>query len=236
MVYYVEHNGGSVWFNELGPPWPKHPCFDGESKRANVQSQLETPSAQATEAYDRTARASKRCEFCAATLKLTHHAAHLKSKHDKITTAHNFTQHKAKHRKLTDDSLVSKKDSKKLRKVPPTSIPKASKVKKPQPALSEAKDLPATKVPARRPHASPGHPMIATQSPFDLPIVDDRNIKGTLPPAKLDGLGVVAPREPSLPSEAAIVLDKQGRRRCEFCTANVRPYNYKRHLAKEHGK
>lgn len=26
-VFFVRHNGGSVWFDELGPPWPKHACF-----------------------------------------------------------------------------------------------------------------------------------------------------------------------------------------------------------------
>lgn len=26
-VYFVRHNGGSVWFDELGKPWPKHGCF-----------------------------------------------------------------------------------------------------------------------------------------------------------------------------------------------------------------
>lgn len=28
QVFFVRHNGGSVWFDELGPPWPKHACFD----------------------------------------------------------------------------------------------------------------------------------------------------------------------------------------------------------------
>lgn len=27
-VYFVRHNGGSVWFDDLGQPWPKHGCFD----------------------------------------------------------------------------------------------------------------------------------------------------------------------------------------------------------------
>ena len=27
-VYFVRHNGGSVWFDELGKPWRKHPCYD----------------------------------------------------------------------------------------------------------------------------------------------------------------------------------------------------------------
>lgn len=26
--YFVRHNGGSVWLDELGWPWPKHGCFD----------------------------------------------------------------------------------------------------------------------------------------------------------------------------------------------------------------
>src|SRR5438046_2499546 len=27
-VFFVRHNGGSVWFDRLGKPWPKHGCFD----------------------------------------------------------------------------------------------------------------------------------------------------------------------------------------------------------------
>lgn len=27
VVYFVRHNGGSVWFDSLGWPWPKHSCF-----------------------------------------------------------------------------------------------------------------------------------------------------------------------------------------------------------------
>jgi hypothetical protein len=26
-VFFVRHNGGSVWFDALGQPWPKHPCM-----------------------------------------------------------------------------------------------------------------------------------------------------------------------------------------------------------------
>jgi hypothetical protein len=28
MVYLVRHNGGAFWVDELGWPWPPHPCFD----------------------------------------------------------------------------------------------------------------------------------------------------------------------------------------------------------------
>src|ERR1035441_499188 len=27
-VFFIRHNGGSVWADELGWPWPIHPCFD----------------------------------------------------------------------------------------------------------------------------------------------------------------------------------------------------------------
>jgi hypothetical protein len=27
-VFFIRHNGGSVWVEELGWPWPKHPCMD----------------------------------------------------------------------------------------------------------------------------------------------------------------------------------------------------------------
>lgn len=27
-VYFIRHNGGCVWVDELGWPWPKHACFD----------------------------------------------------------------------------------------------------------------------------------------------------------------------------------------------------------------
>lgn len=26
-IYFIRHNGGSVWVDELGWPWPKHACF-----------------------------------------------------------------------------------------------------------------------------------------------------------------------------------------------------------------
>ena len=29
-MFFVKHNGGSVWFDALGFPWPKHPCVASE--------------------------------------------------------------------------------------------------------------------------------------------------------------------------------------------------------------
>ena len=30
QVFFVRHNGGSVWLDELSPPWPRHGCFTPE--------------------------------------------------------------------------------------------------------------------------------------------------------------------------------------------------------------
>lgn len=32
-VFFVRHNGGAVWFDELGPPWPKHGCYHEDENR-----------------------------------------------------------------------------------------------------------------------------------------------------------------------------------------------------------
>ena len=29
-ITFIRHNGGSVWLDELGSPWPKHGCFDNQ--------------------------------------------------------------------------------------------------------------------------------------------------------------------------------------------------------------
>jgi hypothetical protein len=45
-VFFVRHNGGSVWFDTLGYPWTKHSCFDmqpsrGPSIAANSTQEIE---------------------------------------------------------------------------------------------------------------------------------------------------------------------------------------------------
>src|SRR5437868_7304972 len=39
-VFFVRHNGGSVWFDELGPPWDKHGCFDDEPVGRGLRTRL----------------------------------------------------------------------------------------------------------------------------------------------------------------------------------------------------
>lgn len=43
-VFFVRHNGGSVWFDELGWPWPKHGCFDDDSTGSRLRANLTGPS------------------------------------------------------------------------------------------------------------------------------------------------------------------------------------------------
>lgn len=39
-VFFVRHNGGSVWFDELGLPWPKHACFDDDVAGSSLRGRL----------------------------------------------------------------------------------------------------------------------------------------------------------------------------------------------------
>src|SRR5262249_11550904 len=43
-VFFVRHNGGSVEFDELGPPWPKHACFDDEYSATRLRTTLREES------------------------------------------------------------------------------------------------------------------------------------------------------------------------------------------------
>lgn len=31
-VYFLRHNGGSVWLDDIPWPWPKHSCFEDQSE------------------------------------------------------------------------------------------------------------------------------------------------------------------------------------------------------------
>lgn len=39
-VWFVRHNGGSVWFDSLGQPWPKHGCFDDGRPVSRLREQV----------------------------------------------------------------------------------------------------------------------------------------------------------------------------------------------------
>ena len=44
----MRHNGGSVWFDELGPPWPKHGCFDDDVIGVGLRRNLIEESKRST--------------------------------------------------------------------------------------------------------------------------------------------------------------------------------------------
>lgn len=43
-VYFIRHNGGSVFVEQLGPPWRKHPCTSRPSGR-QAHAEVHTPIA-----------------------------------------------------------------------------------------------------------------------------------------------------------------------------------------------
>lgn len=44
-VYFIRpERGGSIWLDECGPPWPKHPCMDSEVVRASYPEPVQVPN------------------------------------------------------------------------------------------------------------------------------------------------------------------------------------------------
>ena len=70
IAYYVEHNGGFAWFDDLGPPWPKHPCFDFVTQHPHVhvvqstQQLAPTPSVVKSTTTVRDKRSRTLCGVC----------------------------------------------------------------------------------------------------------------------------------------------------------------------------
>ena len=82
-AYYVQHNGGFVWVDELGPPWPKHPCFDCEVSR-EIHRQLTRGSGRASTQIVSNVTAKDRmmkCEFCGAIVRPSRCSQHVERVH-----------------------------------------------------------------------------------------------------------------------------------------------------------
>lgn len=43
VYFFRDQNGGSAFFDELGSPWPKHPCFDMEEPRSGRFAPVDLP-------------------------------------------------------------------------------------------------------------------------------------------------------------------------------------------------
>lgn len=41
VFFYRSPDGGAVYFDSLGPPWPKHPCTDQEDARSSMDAPAE---------------------------------------------------------------------------------------------------------------------------------------------------------------------------------------------------
>jgi len=67
-TWFVRHNGGSFWVDELGPPWPKHPCYDGPVFRSKTHFTVGK-------------RQWQPCDFCNYIGPLELYAAHLRTSH-----------------------------------------------------------------------------------------------------------------------------------------------------------
>jgi hypothetical protein len=50
-VFFIRHNGGSVWVDELGWPWPKHACFDDSWASQSLRTIAEAVRWRASKPY-----------------------------------------------------------------------------------------------------------------------------------------------------------------------------------------
>lgn len=48
VFYYQSPDGGRVFFDELGPPWPKHPCTDTDTWRLSTRAFVPLPPPTST--------------------------------------------------------------------------------------------------------------------------------------------------------------------------------------------
>lgn len=53
VFFYQSPNGGRVFFDELGPPWPKHPCTDNSSQPGRIYSAPTVTTERANYAWQR---------------------------------------------------------------------------------------------------------------------------------------------------------------------------------------
>lgn len=51
VFFYQCFNGGRVFFDELGPPWPKHPCTDNASRPGRISPASSNTNQQTTYAW-----------------------------------------------------------------------------------------------------------------------------------------------------------------------------------------
>ena len=84
-VFFVRHNGGSVWLDDLGPPWPRHPCIpqDGEGPTRGISPSYDSRPVKPPSLY-RESPPSLRCEYCPAKVRANNYRRHLRKVHNVV--------------------------------------------------------------------------------------------------------------------------------------------------------
>ena len=70
-AWLVRNNGGSFWVDELGPPWPKHPCF--------------TDVFHGSPSFLVGAEVWQHCDFCSIIVAESLYVEHLKERHASLS-------------------------------------------------------------------------------------------------------------------------------------------------------
>lgn len=84
MAYFLRHNGGTVWMDELGAPWPKHKCSDWVPQRKVNTDAAAKPKAVLKPVVARTDL--RQCPFCPSMVRLDRYENHLKKMHKNDST------------------------------------------------------------------------------------------------------------------------------------------------------
>ena len=260
-VFYVEHNGGRVWFDELGWPWPKHGCFEPNQPVTPAIDQRDNPGALASR-YDRQGRLRTDLVFgvprkaevreseksrpsetkvlaasTSGSKNLRNGKRILYGQCNRVFDAADYAVHKRK-KHMARPTLQAHTT---LKPVKPHSNGPSQKARK-RPAVQRSKAATNSGTPGTPPasptlvgHARPGKPLPSVSVapiPANQPQVGRADDPWDHRTEANNGAGTRRARTLT----TSPTLDKQGRRRCEFCTARVKLANYDKHLKTQHGQ
>ena len=251
----MRHNGGKVWIDELGWPWPKHECFGGPHKRADATSIVtaashvrDLPGAGVPRRTIRGAVVPRKaktnhehrrrlCGTCGAILDECDHQAHVRRVHpgDHSTSPDQRGRRRCEFCKATVrvDRYANHVKRAHKNATLMTLLAEANKLLKP--GRTQCQFCNANVKPGNY----SGHVRRAHRN-VTLPSAESDNDASQKSKVTLQVAVGHSARLKDVPQSirgaTEISLDKQGRRRCEFCVAMVRSDNYSRHLRKVHDK
>jgi hypothetical protein len=245
MVYLVRHNGGSVWLDELGWPWPKHGCFDvqlgrnaAEPLRVVRHERVKVPLPPINTSAQTTMKRHEGKRENLATPSPSAILDHERGPHVARALGLQRAFDGVKRPNKTQKTVIpsTKPDPPHKQQGAEASRSVAPTIPVPGSILSIA--LRRLRTPASAPpKASSSSPESATLPRHGAILEAAKDCPAATSTARnrVEVIPSPSTQPPStVPPSVAIVLDKQGRRRCEFCPAMVKPKNYVRHRAKEH--